>query len=94
VDEFDIDVLGSIGNDYEAIHTIRGDLERDLGRSVASEEVGVSLCRLVELGFADAFQFDAATGMYRQVSVAGRDVADLWFMMNARGTVEYERSAA
>ena len=58
VDAFDLDVFGRVGDDYEAIHTIRGDLERDLGRPVPSEEVGAALLRLAAQGLVDAFEFD------------------------------------
>ena len=37
--EFQMEVLGRVADDYEAIHTIRGDMERDLARPVSEEEV-------------------------------------------------------
>ena len=34
-----MEVLDRVADDYEAIHTIRGDMERDLARPVSEEEV-------------------------------------------------------
>ena len=94
MDAFDLDVFGRVGNDYEAIHTIHGDLERDLERAVAEEEVGAALLRLVGLGFVDALRYDIRTNSYVRVSPEAFDVRDLWFLTNSRGRVEYERLPA
>jgi hypothetical protein len=94
MDAFDLDVFGCVGNDYEAIHTIRGELERDLGRRVYAEEVAAALLRLASQGFVDAFEFDPTVNSYRRVAPSAYAPNELWFLMNARGRAEYERFAA
>jgi hypothetical protein len=91
---FDLDVLGAVADDYEAVHTIRGDLERDLGRSISVEELSSTLVSLVELGFVDAFTFDAALGNYRKIGLASQSPNELWFFISKVGRVEYERLVA
>ena len=74
---FELDVLGAVSNDYEAVHTIHGDLERDLGRPVSLEELASALTRLVELGFADAFVFDPELRNYRKVPLGSHPPTEL-----------------
>ena len=91
MDAFDLDVFGRVGDDYEAIHTIRGDLERDLARPISVDEVGAALLRLVSLGFIDAFKFDAERNAFCRVKATVHPTEELWFLTNARGRAEYER---
>jgi hypothetical protein len=44
---FDLEVFGRVVDDYEAIHTIRGDIERDLARPVETREIAAALLRLI-----------------------------------------------
>jgi hypothetical protein len=91
--EFQMEVLGRVADDYEAIHTIRGDMERDLARSVSEKEVASALLGLVALGFVDCFVYDAATSKYREVAVEAHAVEKLWFLISKLGRSEYENYA-
>jgi hypothetical protein len=53
--EFQMEVLGRVADDYEAIQTIRGDMELALARPVSDKEVGSALLGLVAPGFVDCF---------------------------------------
>jgi len=87
VTEFELEVLGRIADDYEAIHTIRGDMERDLGRAVSEEEVASALIALVAVGYVDAFSYDSTSSKYQRVPVETRSVSELWFFINQVGRV-------
>ena len=91
--EFQMEVLGRVADDYEAIHTIRGDMERDLARPVSEKEVGSALLHLVALGFVDSFVYDAANTKYQRVAVETQAVEQLWFLISKLGRLEYESSA-
>lgn len=91
--EFQMEVLGRVADDYEAIHTIRGDMERDLARPVSEKEVGSALLGLVALGFVDCFVYDAANTKYQRVAVETHAVEKLWFLISKLGRSEYEKSA-
>ena len=93
VTEFQMEVLGRVADDYEAIHTIRGDMERDLARPVSEKEVGSALLGLVALGFVDSFVYDAANTKYQRVAVETQAVQKLWFLISKLGRSEYESSA-
>jgi len=91
---FEREVLGRVSDDYEAVHTIRGDLARDLGRLVSDEEVASALLGLVRSGLVDAFVYDHATAEFRRVEAEKSPVDDLWFHTNQAGRPEHERSVA
>ena len=91
--EFQIEVLGRVADDYEAIHTIRGDMERDLARTVSEKEVGSALLELVAMGFVDCFVYDAANTKYQRVVVEKHAVEKMWFLISKVGRAEYESSA-
>jgi hypothetical protein len=82
---FEKEVLGCVVADYEAVHTIRGDIERDLGRGVSVEEVSTALISLVGASLIDAFVFDAQSCSYRRVDINKAPTTDLWFLANAEG---------
>lgn len=86
-------VLGQIADDYEAIHTIRWDIERDLGRAVTEEELASALFALVALGLADAFVYESASSKYKRIATDACPVAELWFFISDVGRSEYERSS-
>jgi len=94
MDAFDLEVFGRVVDDYEAIHTIRGDLERELSRPIAADEVAAALLRLVDSGFVDAFEYGSASNSWVEARTEGIDVGELWFVANSRGRAEYERLAA
>jgi hypothetical protein len=91
---FEIEVLGMVSNDYEAIHTIRSDLERELARPVSAEEVASALASLAQAGLVDAFVFDPSLRNYRKVGADANSISDLWFLINSAGRAEYERLVA
>ena len=94
MDAFDLDVLGRVSMDHEAVHTIRADLERDLGRSVPADEIESALARLAIKGLVDAFVFDPAVGNYRKVVVGSLSPTELWFYISSIGRSEYDRWVA
>jgi hypothetical protein len=91
---FELDVLGRVADDYEAVHTIRSDIERDLARTVSASEIEVALVRLVEAGFVDAYSYDAQGHAYGKVNIGSAPAAELWFLISGAGRAEYERSGA
>ena len=82
---FDLDVLGRVANDYEAAHTIRSDIERDLARTVSASETEFALVRLVDAGFVDAYSYDAQGSAYRKVNIGFGPAAQLWFLISRAG---------
>ena len=90
---FELEVLGRVADDYEAIDTIRDDIARDLKRPVSDEEVGLALLALTRSGLVDAFVYDASSSQYRRADVDQSSVAELWFLTSKRGRSEYERLA-
>lgn len=91
--EFQMEILGRIADDYEAVHTIRGDIERDFSLPVSDEEVFSALVALVALGFADPFVYDVANSKYRRVAVEGASIGELWFLISEAGRLEDESFA-
>jgi hypothetical protein len=91
---FELDLLGWVANDYEAVHTIRDDVARDLGRSVSSDEVLSALLTLVRLGLVDAFVYDVSSSQYRRANVEEASVVDHWFLVNEAGLAEHRRASS
>ena len=91
---FEHEVLGRVADDYEAVHTIRSDIERDLERTVSPAELGGALVRLVEAGFVEAYSYDAQGRAYRKVGVGSAPTDELWFLISSAGRAEYDRSVA
>lgn len=91
MDPFDLNVLGAVADDYEAIHTIRSDLERDLGRPISENELGAALIRLVSAGLVDPLVYDQSLRRYRKVDLADFSAGELWFFITTHGRAEYER---
>ena len=65
---FEYEVLGRCGNDYEAPHTIAGDLARDLQRPIAEVEVLAAFLSLAAKGLVQAYVFEDSTSRYVPVS--------------------------
>lgn len=92
---FAIEVLGMLGNDYEAPQTIAGDLSLDLGRPVSEAEVRVALLELSLKGWAQAFRFDAASRQYVAIEAAeAANEQSAWFMATKKGMAAYESTAS
>jgi hypothetical protein len=78
---FELEVLEWVAQDYEAPHTIAGDIARELERAVPSEEVRAALLELARRGLVQAYVFEAGENRYRPVALAeAHAAADLWFM--------------
>ena len=78
---FELEVLEWVAQDYEAPHTISGDIARELGRAVSDAEVRAALLDLTDRGLVRAYVFEPAAGQYRQVSPAeAHTTKDPWFM--------------
>ena len=91
---FEIEVLGMLGNDFEAPQTIAGDLGRDLGRAVAEEEIRVVLLLLAAKGWAQASVFEQSSGRF--VPIEATEAAhekSAWFRATPEGMVVYENTA-
>ena len=91
--EFQVEVLGRVLDDYEAVHTIRGDIERDLGRAVSEQEVGAALLQLIARGWLDCFIYDAGNSNYQKVAVEASSIDRLWFLVSPTGLRRYDESA-
>ena len=75
------EVLSRIAEDYEAPHTIAGDIARDLKHPVSEAEVLVALLSLARGGSAQAYVYDAKGQRYRPISAAEAQAEkDPWFM--------------
>jgi hypothetical protein len=79
---FELQVLEWVAHDYEAPHTIAGDMARELGRGVSDAEVRAALLELTRRGLVQAFLFEAADNRYRPVTLAeAQAAAEAWFMV-------------
>jgi len=94
MDPFELEVLGRVADDYEAIHTIRPDLERDLSRPVSANEVGAALVRLAAAGFVDPLIYDQVHQEYCRVALSAYSADELWFFITPAGCAEYDRLVA
>ena len=83
---FETEVLDRCANDYEAPHTIAGDLARELERPVTESEVRAAFRSLASQGLVVAYIYDNSRNAYVPVSasVAQRDDA-AWFMISNEG---------
>jgi len=78
---FELEVLEWVAQDYEAPHTIAGDIARELGRAVPDDEVRAALLELASRGLVQAFVFESGENRYRPVAAAeAQAAADVWFM--------------
>jgi len=76
------EVLSRIAEDYEAAHTIAGDIARDLKRPVSEAEVLKALLSLAHGGLAQAFVYEANGQRYRPIDAAeAARVKEPWFMV-------------
>jgi hypothetical protein len=80
------EVLGRCADDYEAPHTIAGDISRDLHREVTEAEVRAAFLSLASKELVQAYVVDRATNRYVPISgaVAERD-HHAWFFITAKG---------
>ena len=75
------EVLSRVAEDYEAAHTIAGDIARDLKQPVSEAEVLTALLNLARGGLVQAYVYEARNQRYRSVSAGEAAAAkDPWFM--------------
>jgi|GEM_PF-3382247 len=78
--DFQKEVLNRISDDFEAAHTITGDISRDAGKEVSEADVLAALLSLVEAGLASAFQYNEVTQTYEQMDGSqAASLAEPWF---------------
>jgi hypothetical protein len=94
MDPFELEVLGRVADDYEANHTIRSDLERDLARPVSANEVGAALVRLATGGLVEPLIYDQVHRKYQRVDLNSYSAEELWFFITPNGSAEYDRLVA
>jgi len=89
---FEREVLGWVADDYEAPHTIAGDIARETGRPTSEAQVREALLTLAESGMVQAYVYDAQR--YRPITHGeAATAADPWFMSTAAGNAELKRHA-
>jgi hypothetical protein len=75
------EVLGRVAEDYEAPHTIAGDIARDLKRPVSEADVLAALLSLARGGLVQAYVYESKNQRYRAISASeAADAQDPWFM--------------
>ena len=77
ISEFDLAVIGWVGNDYEAVSTILEDIARDLQRPVSEDELVASLLALHREGLVDAFVWDSISSQYCKTSIGKVPIHEL-----------------
>ena len=91
---FELEVLGRVTEDYEAPHTIVGDIVRDTGRITNESEVRAALLALAQRGLVQTYVYDSGGHRYRPITHSeALAVGDPWFMSTAAGNAELERDA-
>ncbi|MGA8005126.1 MAG: hypothetical protein WCA17_03420 [Burkholderiales bacterium] len=91
---FELEVLGWVANDYEAPHTIAGDIARETGRLTTECEVRAALLALAQSGMVQAYAYDARANCYKPITHSeAASTDDPWFMSTAAGNAELERDA-
>jgi hypothetical protein len=92
--DFELEVLGWVVDDYEAPHTIAGDIARVSGNPTTEGEVRIALLALAESGLVQAFAYDARGNRYGPITYREAVSAnDAWYMATAAGKAEFERHA-
>jgi hypothetical protein len=84
LDPLEAEVLGWLLDDVEAPQTLAGDISREFGSSVSEASISSALTRLVEMGLAQAFEFDQATNSFRSIATRNPSLT-AWFMVTKAG---------
>jgi hypothetical protein len=84
LDPLEAEVLGWLLDGVEAPQTLAGDISREFGSSVSEASISSALSRLVEMGFAQAFEFDQATNSFRSIASKNPPLT-AWFMATEAG---------
>jgi len=87
--DFALEVLGCVAHDYEAIQTIRGDLERDLDQTISENDLFAALANLVRAGLVDAFEYNPTAQAYEKISPSALTQGkEFWFLANQSGLAQ------
>jgi hypothetical protein len=74
-------VLSRVVDDYQAAHTIAGDIARDLERPISDEEIRAALLALARDGLIQAYVYERKGRRYRPISAnEAAALKDPWFM--------------
>jgi hypothetical protein len=84
LDPLEAEVLGWLLDGVETPQTLAGDIFREFGSSVSEASISSALSRLVEMGFAQAFEFDQATNSFRSIASKNPPLS-AWFMATKAG---------
>ena len=91
---FELEVLAWVADDYEAPHTITGDIARETGRATSEAQVRAALLALAQSGMVQAYIYEAHAQRYKPITHSeAAAAADPWFMSTAVGNAELERHA-
>ena len=89
------EVLGRCASDYEAPHTIAGDITRDIGRQVSEDEVRAAFLSLASMGLVQSYVFEPSRGDYVPMSPSDASLQhEVWFLITADGRKTYESEAS
>ena len=79
-------MLGRCADDYEAPHTIAGDIARDLERPVTEAEVRAAFLSLAAKGLVQAYAFEGSSSCYLPISSSAAIHQEAaWFLVSAEG---------
>ena len=91
---FELEVLGFVAADYEAPHTIAGDIARELQRPTTEAEVLAALLALARTGMVQSYVYDSGGSRYRPITPQkAASAKEPWFMATAAGKTEREGHA-
>lgn len=86
ITDIELTVLGWVGNDYEALHTIDTRISEDLRRDVPRSEIHATLLALRSRGLVNAYVHDESTSGYRDcLPEAQTSIESLWWMATPAG---------
>ncbi|MGH7604122.1 MAG: hypothetical protein ACRENK_09020 [Gemmatimonadaceae bacterium] len=83
---FELEVLEYVADDYEAPHTIAGDISNALKLTIAEADVRLALLALAHNGLVQAYTYDAERERYSPISASEAQASqDPWFMATPAG---------
>ena len=83
---FELEVLGWVADDYEAPHTIAGDISKALKRTISEADVRLALLALAHNGLVQAYAYDAERERYSPISASEAQASQgPWFMAAPAG---------
>lgn len=78
---FELEVLGSVSDDYEAPHTITEDIGRRVGRPVSESECHSALLALAAVGYVQAYVYDKHRSRFKAIEhLEASNAKNVWFM--------------